>query len=272
MTAPTMEREAHGVVMPLLRVPGEPHDPAGAPGSLRVFRPARSYFNYRSAVWALSQLGAVLACVAAGVWVFLVGVAVLSNLAPGPEAHAHHPHSLASVVSPHAFGLLVKTVTAAVVAVVVLQAAFTYAVMRLDFSLRWYKVTDRSLRIREGVWNIRELTMAFANIQNISVTRGPIQRHFGVADLVVESAGGGAAKPGEQSLHTGYFRGVENAEEIKAMMLSRLRALQSGAMATPSASTTDTASTDDLSAALAGVRDEARGLRLAAERQTRRPA
>ena len=45
---------------------------------------------------------------------------------------------------------------------------FALALVRLDFEKRWYLVTDRSLRVREGVVNVREMTIMFANIQNIS--------------------------------------------------------------------------------------------------------
>ncbi|HET7537279.1 MAG TPA: hypothetical protein VFJ90_12545, partial [Candidatus Didemnitutus sp.] len=44
------------------------------------------------------------------------------------------------------------------------QIPITYAVRRLDYEMRWYMVTDRSLRIRHGVWRVSESTMSFANI------------------------------------------------------------------------------------------------------------
>ena len=71
------------------------------------------------------------------------------------------------------------------------QAALTYFSLRLNYEMRWYKVTDRSLRIRAGVWNVHEMTMTFANVQNISITQGPLERLFGISDVRVETAGGG---------------------------------------------------------------------------------
>ncbi len=89
-------------------------------------------------------------------------------------------------------------------------------------------VTDRSLRIREGVWQMREMTMTFANIQNLSVSQGPVQRFFGISDLQVQTAGGGgAAASGQagqhQSMHLGFFRGIEDADSVRDLMLERLR-------------------------------------------------
>src|SRR4051812_2067447 len=40
------------------------------------------------------------------------------------------------------------------------QLPVTYAIARFDYEMRWYLVTDRSLRIRHGIWKIEEATMS----------------------------------------------------------------------------------------------------------------
>jgi len=110
---------------------------------------------------------------------------------------------------------------------------FALAIVRLDYEKRWYVVTDRSLRVREGVVIVREMTITFANVQNLSVSQGPIQRALGLADLVVETAGGGAAHGKHQpglNLHTASFRGIENAPEVKDLIQRRLRALKNSGL------------------------------------------
>jgi membrane protein YdbS with pleckstrin-like domain len=118
-----------------------------------------------------------------------------------------------------------------------LQLPLTYAVRRLDFEMRWYVVTDRSLRIRTGVWNVQEITMSFANLQQVEVSQGPLQRLLGLADLKVQSAGGGHVAPGRQqhmdSLHIGYFHGVENAREIRDLIQERLRRFRDSGLGDP---------------------------------------
>ena len=91
-----------------------------------------------------------------------------------------------------------------------LQLPLTYAVRRLDFEMRWYVVTDRSLRIRTGVWSVQESTMSFANLQQVEVSQGPLQRLLGLADVKVQSAGGSDNPHGkpQDDLHTGHFHGV----------------------------------------------------------------
>ena len=69
--------------------------------------------------------------------------------------------------------------------------------------------------------------MSFANLQQVEIMQGPIQRLLGIADLRVQSAGGGGGvtkcHEHHDSLHTGVFHGVDNAQEIRDLILDRLR-------------------------------------------------
>lgn len=118
------------------------------------------------------------------------------------------------------------------------QLPLTYLIARLDFEMRWYMVTDRSLRIRHGVWKVNESTMSFANIQQVVVSQGPLQRLLGLADVRVQSAGGGGGerehKHGtEDDMHHGLFHGVTNATEIRDLILDRLRRFRESGLGDP---------------------------------------
>jgi len=118
------------------------------------------------------------------------------------------------------------------------QLPITYAVRRLDYEMRWYLVTDRSLRLRHGVWKISEATMSFANIQQVVVSQGPLQRMLGLADVKVKSAGGGGGGGGhynheEAEMHTGLFHSVTNANEIRDLILERLRRFREAGLGDP---------------------------------------
>jgi hypothetical protein len=129
------------------------------------------------------------------------------------------------------------------------------------------------------------MTMTYANIQDISVTQGPLQRLFGIADLKVVTAGGGGGGEARQhqgtlfDMHTGYFRGVDNAPEIRDLMLDRLRRLRDAGLgdlddagAASSTSPVHEAPTPaDVLDLLRAIHDEARTLHAAAHRLTGRP-
>ncbi|HLE85898.1 MAG TPA: PH domain-containing protein [Thermoanaerobaculia bacterium] len=196
-----------------LRVPPAPDPPAGSAESVRRFRAAPGYFRYRVLGWVVKQLGAV--------WGLAVGFTVIENVPEFP------------------FSSLLLYAEAVGVAGFVLQLPFTFLLLRLDFRYRWYLVTDRGLRIREGVLQVREQTMSFANVQNLSTEQGPLQRLFGIADLKVRTAGGGGKSEGEpgeagkKDLHLGYFRGVDDAEGIRDLILARLRGLRAAGLGDP---------------------------------------
>lgn len=105
-----------------------------------------------------------------------------------------------------------------------------YIAIHLRYDTTWYVMTDRSLRLRRGVWSIHEITITFENVQNVKVRQGPLQRYFGIADVVVETAGGGggvAGAHGKQAAttmsHHGIIEGIANAAEIRDRILARLK-------------------------------------------------
>jgi membrane protein YdbS with pleckstrin-like domain len=115
------------------------------------------------------------------------------------------------------------------------QIPVTYAVRRLDYEMRWYMVTDRSLRLRHGVWIVTESTMSFANVQQVTVTQGPLQRLLGLGDVKVQSAGGGRVKHQQhgEDMHLGLFHSVTNAVEIRDLILKRLRRYRESGLGDP---------------------------------------
>jgi uncharacterized membrane protein YdbT with pleckstrin-like domain len=107
---------------------------------------------------------------------------------------------------------------------VVLLNAVSYVALHLRFDTTWYIISERSLRIRRGIWVIHETTITYDNIQNIRVSQGPLQRYLGCTDLVVETAGGGQnPQTAGMGLNHGLIEGVENAHQIRDLISSRLR-------------------------------------------------
>jgi membrane protein YdbS with pleckstrin-like domain len=189
------------------RVPPEPPTlPIGPAESAYSFRPAESYLRYLLfQFWlgmAFPALGLTVAAIAVGVGVPLLGLAIF-------------PLEVILLALPGIVGLIA---------------------IYLRYDTTWYVMTSRSLRIRRGIWIIHETTISFENVQNVTVNQGPLQRYFRIADVVVETAGGGSgqspAQPGHgiSTGHTGLLEGVENAQEIRDLILSRLKQSKSAGL------------------------------------------
>jgi hypothetical protein len=199
-----------------LRVPAAPSAPAGD-ADVRIFRAAPNYFRYRVALWLVRTCGAVV-----GV---LAGIAFL-RMVPGWMGDSLDIGGFQVTAGVVTAVLLV--VEAGALVALVAQTLVSLALLRLDFEQRWYIVSDRSLRIREGLLRMHEKTMTFANIQQVTIEQGPLQRLLGIADLRVRTAGGGGSGGEEEGenkhdLHVAYFHGVADAPRIRDTIRERLK-------------------------------------------------
>lgn len=219
-------------VQAALRIPPYPQPPEGARDSIQVFHAGRNYYMWCLLVWALSHVLILIALV--GAYEFI------------SQFHSRMPewaHIVWRVVEWFA------------VLAFAMSLVFTFFSQRLNYLLRWYVVSDRSLRIRSGVVSMQELTMTFSNIQEIRVTAGPIQNLLKIADVEVSSAGGGASGGGGG--HVGRFAGVSNANAIRDLMVERLRQYRDSGLGEASAHSGSVPEVDAARAVLA----EARALR-----------
>jgi uncharacterized membrane protein YdbT with pleckstrin-like domain len=197
----------------VLRIPPQPGPPPGDETSTRIFRAAPRFYQYLLALWGLGTLVTVL---------------VMIPLIIIPVVGIWDRHREGS-----SFASLLWLIPFFEVVLLVAFRLFRIIVLKIDFDKRWYVVTDRSLRVREGVVRVSEMTVTFANIQNISISQGPIQRALGIADLRVDTAGGGGTTPGRgaiQSMHTAWFRGIDNAAEVRELIQARVRQLKNSGL------------------------------------------
>ncbi len=284
-------------VLRWMKVPHEPEPPLGGPGSVRVFRAGRNFYRLKVARWGLGQVGAMIGI---GFSLFFLGgfeaavedsgrafasesasVATAPSPAPGEslpadpgstaERRRERERGIRNAISSYVLPLILLLEIGGV-AVFLVQMLLTFAIVRLEFEQHWYIVTDRSLRIRTGILRLQESTMSFANIQQVEIRQGPLQRLLGLADVCVRSAGGGDPGEGaqghrrEESLHMGVFAGVSNALEIRDLILDRLRRFREAGLGDPEDQRTARASPAEgeatsMTDAVAEVLAETRALR-----------
>ena len=268
------------LVLRFARVPAEPQTPAGSPGSVRVFRAAPNFWKYLLVVWGIKQIATAFA-----IYFFLSMTSAWQvaahNIEKAPEqAQTQNDAKPNTKVRRRREGAQealkwhrraadgLHTLELIGLGIFVVQMPFSLAKARLDYEMRWYIVTDRSMRLREGIFGVREMTFTFANVQNIAIRQGPLQRLLGIADVVVRTAGGGGGATGHgegdahagKPMHVGTLRAVDNAELVRDLILERLRHLRDAGLGDP----------DDRQPAVEVLRDAAREL-LEAARALRPP-
>jgi uncharacterized membrane protein YdbT with pleckstrin-like domain len=232
-----------GFTLRLFRVPPTPEPPPGAPP--RVFRAAPNFFQLKLLRWGLTQLLAIGGLL----WAMTFINWVATTRAPR--------FVLWLLTAGEIFGWIALA----------FEIVIGWMLVRLDYELRWYMLSDRAIRIREGIATIREKTIALANVQNIAIRQGPLQRFLGIADVEVKTAGGGGhssemeSKSGSEPMHVAYFRGVDNAEEIRDLVREGVRMQRNAGLGDP-----DEEPEDRTRAAVTELLHEARTLRATVSR------
>lgn len=152
----------------------------------------------------------------------------------------------------------------AVLLVQLVVIGFALVTTRVDFELRHYLVGDRSLRVAQGAWTREEVTLSYANVQNIEVNQGPLERLFGFKSLTISTAGADTTPGGENS-HLVTLVGLREADEVRALILGMLKHQRdaglgdTGASPSPSAlSGLALARLKEIKAAAVTLRDAAR--------------
>jgi membrane protein YdbS with pleckstrin-like domain len=187
----TLIRLLRPIYLPLLKLKLDaPHLPEGQT-LVRHLRPTEQWLAYRSLAAMFGLLNQ------------FIGVGV---------------GCVAMIVSMQAVGIALSVVALLVECFII---GFALVSVRVDYDLRHYLVGDRSLRVAQGAWTREEVTLSYANIQNIEVMQGPLERLFGFKNLTISTAGADAS-PGAGASHLVSLPGLPDAEELRALILKML--------------------------------------------------
>jgi len=172
-----------------------PEPPSGPGEVVAIERPSKSWLRYRM-LWF--WIGA--SAIGAAIVVALVATAVAQPL--------------------------VLVLALPVAGIVLFLVAVHWFAIQLEYHTTCYVVTDRAIRLRRGIWLVTEMTFTYANVQNVTVAQGPVERMFGIAHVIVDTAGGGAAAQQNSGLinpHSGRLVGLDEAHRVRNVILEQLR-------------------------------------------------
>ena len=143
------------------------------------------------------------------------------------------------------------------------SVGFSLVALRLDYELRHYLVGDKSLRVSQGAIVRREVTLSYANVQNLEVTAGPFETLFGIKSLTISTAGG-SSRPGEANPHHATLEGLKNADEVKRLILGMLKGQKDSGLGEPAdaahSAGLDTGALEEVRAAAINLRNVAESL------------
>lgn len=178
--------------LPLLKLKADPpHLPEGS-ALVRSLTPSEAWFTWRALTALFGLLGQVIG----------TGVIALTLIAK--------------------LGGWGWAIAAALLLFEAAVIGFTLVATRVDYELRFFLVGDRSLRVTEGAITRREVTLSYANVQNLEVTQGPLERLFGFQNLTVTTAGADQ-QPGQENSHSVTLVGLDDAEAVRTLILGMLR-------------------------------------------------
>lgn len=211
----------------MLKVSERPDPPPGHDEELITFQASKRYLYYSGVSWFFKQLGALLGILFSLAYFGSFEIPFvdfgIGNTAPEPIERFMEEAPDWMAASPLRFIELIELIALGFFAI---QAVTSGLLLKLGWELRWYMVGDECLRIREGLWKVKEQTMTISKIQNMSVRQNPLQKLLGIEDLEIHTAGGGAKKSSDsdedKGLHVGHFRGIENGAELRAQIRARM--------------------------------------------------
>ena len=148
-------------VLDVLRVRERPDPPPAAGPTLDVFRASRRYLALRRVEWVLTQAGALVGILFSLV---LFGAIDLPFVQFGGLAEWVSNLDIQTPVMSLAGTDLVFLLEFFAITAYLSQFVGSGLVLTLNWEMRWYMVSDESLRIREGLVRVREQTMTVANI------------------------------------------------------------------------------------------------------------
>lgn len=203
-------------LLAILKAPTQPPEPPPGTGeTLQVFRAAPNFLKYQLVVWGLGFTVGITA------ELIFLGVEIVRA---GTDEEARW--------AGMALGVALLTLT-------VIGAVIKYILIRIDYDMRYYVVTDRSLRIREGALLIHEATFTYANVQNLKIHQGPLERLLGISNLVLETAGGAGGSGDERGQnpfrrgHEGRLRGIANARDVRDTVQRLLKRYRDAGLGDP---------------------------------------
>lgn len=88
------------------------------------------------------------------------------------------------------------------------------------FKVLQYSIDDEGVKMRGGVVWKKQVTVPYSKITNVDITQGPLQRHYKIGTIHVQTAGA-AGKQGEKAELK--VTGIRKLEEVRDIIIKKVK-------------------------------------------------
>ena len=85
-----------------------------------------------------------------------------------------------------------------------------------------YRIDSEAVKMSKGVYWKKRTTVPYQKITNVDITQGPLERHYGIGTIHVQTAGAGGAQGARAEL---ILSGVRNLDHIKDIIMEGVKGL-----------------------------------------------
>ncbi len=124
-------------------------------------------------------------------------------------------------VTPNHPEMLIKRFIGFIWLAPLISLLFAYMWARLTYSNYTYEIKSNGIYKASGIFFRNEVELSYDKIQNVIITRGPLDRMFGLSDIHIETAGGsgnidgvGAGMYGLSSIDPSSLLEMSSAEMV----------------------------------------------------------
>lgn len=173
------------------------------------------------------------------------------SVSPSPAMNPQHPWSSYGEFRPdpalRSYFILMAVLTLPAIFITLPLFLARYHTLR-------YRLDEHGVWMRVGLLFRKESNLTYRRIQDVHVTRGLIQRWFGLSNVAIQTASGSATA--EITIE-----GVRDADALRDFLYARMRGAQDDRESTPAVAGTGAAAPEDEALALLReVRDSIRAL------------
>ncbi len=129
-----------------------------------------------------------------------------------------------TVTASHVISSSVSFIAVVILVIAVIMFIIGYTIARMHFRNYTFTLEEFGLKLKKGIFDIKEVSIPYRQIQSVDVARTVAYQMFGVSRLIIMTAGDDDAKQKGGAENDTIFDPIDAdiAEEIRVMLQRRI--------------------------------------------------